>query len=54
MLTIYFFQKVITMNKELYFKRRANLKTAIRQAKSLEFKQVWVSKTIELDKMYRN
>ncbi len=35
------------MNKELYFKRRANLKTAIRQAKSLEFKQVWVSKTIE-------
>ena len=42
------------MNKELYFKRRANLKTAIRQAKSLEFKKVWVSKTIELDKMYRS
>ena len=54
MQTIYFFQKEITMNKELYFKRRANLKTAIRQAKSLEFKQVWVSKTIELDKMYRS
>ena len=54
MQTIYFFQKEIAMNKELYFKRRANLKTAIRQAKSLEFKQVWVSKTIELDKMYRS
>ena len=54
MQTIYFFQKEITMNKELYFKRRANLKTAIRKAKSLEFKQVWVSKTIELDKMYRS
>ena len=27
MQTIYFFQKEITMNKELYFKRRAKLKT---------------------------
>ena len=51
---IFFFKRRVTMNKELYFKRRANLKTAIRQAKSLEFKQVWVSKTIELDKMYRS
>ena len=48
------YKRTLTMNKELYFKRRANLKTAIRQAKSLEFKQVWVSKTIELDKMYRS
>ena len=40
------------MNKELYFKRRANLKTALRQAQSLEFKQLYVSKIIELDKMY--
>ena len=42
------------MNKKLYFKRRANLKTALRQAKSLEFKQLYVSKIIELDKMYRS
>jgi len=42
------------MNKELYFKRRANLKTALRQAQSLEFKQLYVSKIIELDKMYRS
>jgi len=42
------------MNKELYFKRRAHLKTAIRKSRSLEFKRLWVSKTIELDKMYRS
>ena len=42
------------MNKELYFKKRANLKTALRQAQSLEFKQLYVSKIIELDKMYRS
>ena len=42
------------MNKKLYFKRRANLKTAIRKDKSLEFKQLYVSKIIELDKMYRS
>ena len=42
------------MNKELYFKRRANLKIALRRARSLEFKQLYVSKIIELDKMYRS
>ena len=54
MQTIYFFQKEITMNKELYFKRRANLKSAIRKSYSLEFKKIWINKLIELDKMYRS
>ena len=42
------------MNKELYFKRRANLKAAIRKSYSLEFKKIWINKLIELDKMYRS
>ena len=42
------------MSKKLYFKRRANLKIAIRKAKSLEFKQLYVSKIIDIDKMYRS
>ena len=54
MQTIYFFQKEITMNKELYFKRRANLKAAIRKSYSLDFKKIWINKLIELDKMYRS
>ncbi len=42
------------MNKELYFKRRANLKAAIRKSYSLDFKKIWINKLIELDKMYRS
>ena len=42
------------MNKKLYFKRRANLKAAIRKSYSLDFKKIWINKLIELDKMYRS
>ena len=41
------------MTIELYFKRRAALKSAAIRAKGVDFRLIWVRKLTELDSLYK-